>query len=101
MTHVVKNYAQAWPLCWQLMQWDLVLWASIAKNNASIHVKWNEATLQSQIAPKEFQQTVIEFKQVLNEKLGQRLNWQIDTQSQHAAHLIEFCDNYTATDVSS
>jgi hypothetical protein len=100
MNRIVKNYDQAWPLCWQLMQWDLVLWASIAKSNTHIHVVWNEATLQNQIAPTEFQQTVHEFKQVLTEQLGGRLKWIIDTQSKQAAHLVQFFPNSTVMDVT-
>ena len=101
MSHITKNYDQAWPLCWQLMQWDLVLWASLAKNNSSISVRWNEATLQNQIAPTEFQQTIQEFKQVLTQQLGKRLNWHIDTQSQSAAHIIEFFPACTAKGITS
>jgi hypothetical protein len=101
MTHIAKNYEQPWPLCWQLMQWDLVLWASLAKNNTRIQVTWNEATLRHQIAPADFQQSIQEFKQALTQQLGHRLNWRIDTQSQQGTHVIEVSATNAATDVAS
>ena len=88
MTNVTKIYAQPWPLCWQLMQWDLVLWASIAKSNTIIQVTWNEATLRNQIAPTDFQQSIQDFKQALTLQLGKRLNWQFDMNTQSSAHAI-------------
>ena len=101
MSHITKNYDQAWPLCWQLMQWDLVLWASIAKNNTHINVSWNEASLRSQIAPTDFQQSIQELKQTLTQQLGKRLVWRIDTQTFTTAHFIEVLTASAAMDVTS
>jgi hypothetical protein len=101
MTHIAKNYAQPWPLCWQLMQWDLVLWASLAKNNTRINVTWSEAALRSQIAPIDFQQSIQELKQTLTQQLGKRLNWRIDTQTLSAAHVIEVFTASASMDVAS
>lgn len=101
MTHIVKNYDQPWPICWQLMQWDLVLWASLAKTNTRIHVTWNEATLRHQIAPTDFQQNIQAFKQALSQQIGQRLNWRIDTQSTSGAHVIEVNGTIATSDVAS
>lgn len=101
MTHIARNYEQPWPLCWQVMQWDLVLWASIAKNNTLIHVSWSEAALRNQVAPTYFQQSIQEFKQALTQQLGKRLNWRIDTKSHNGAHVIEVSATNTATDVAS
>ena len=101
MTQIVKNYEQPWPICWQLMQWDLVLWASLAKNNTHIHVTWNEGTLRHQIGPSDFQQSIQEFKQALTQQLGNRLNWRIDTQSHQGTHVIEVSATSAATDDAS
>ena len=101
MTHIAKNYAQPWPLCWQLMQWDLVLWASLAKNNTRINVTWSEAALRSQIPPIDFQQSIQELKQTLTQQLGKRLNWRIDTQTLSAAHVIEVFTASASMDVAS
>lgn len=101
MTHIAKNYAQPWPLCWQLMQWDLVLWASLAKNNTHINVTWSEAALRSQIAPIDFQQNIQKLKQTLTQQLGKRLNWRIDTQTLSTAHVIEVFTASASMDVAS
>jgi hypothetical protein len=101
MKHIAKNYAQPWPLCWQLMQWDLVLWASLAQNNTHINVTWNEASLRSQIAPTDFQQSIQELNQTLTQQLGQRLVWRFDTQTLTAAHVIEALTASAAMDVTS
>ena len=100
MTHTAKNYDHPWPICWKLMQWDLVLWASLAKNNTRINITWNEATLRNQIAPTDFQQSIQEFKQTLSQQIGERLNWRIDTQSPSGAHVIEVSATNVATDVA-
>lgn len=89
MTEHVRRYAQTWPLCWQLMQRDLILWVCLAKPATHITVTWNEATLNGQATSKEFLDGTQDFKAALSQQLGVRLTWRIDTQSPAAAHVID------------
>ena len=91
MKGIEKKYTEPWPLCWQLMQWDLLLWSSIAKKDTQINVTWNEVALQSQIKPADFRISVHEFREALKQQLGQRLIWHINTETPFAAHVINVC----------
>jgi hypothetical protein len=85
---VERKYSEPWPLCWQLMQWDLLIWINIRKEDTAIKVLWNEAHLHQQIKPLEFREQTRAFRDAIENQLQSSLTWVIDVESPANAHTV-------------
>ncbi|MEY4284387.1 MAG: hypothetical protein EBV20_10425 [Betaproteobacteria bacterium] len=97
MHAVTTTYSQPWPLCWQLMQWDLALWAAMLDSRHAIKVIWNESRLRQDLSPNAFQQAVHEFRHALAARLGDQLVWHIESAQDASDHRIEVTPRMTGT----
>lgn len=88
MNTLTQTYAQPWPLCWQLMQWDLALWSSLPHAGRTMQVVWSESRLKQDIGPQDFQHAVHAFRQALSQQWGDHLVWQIDAATSASGHTI-------------
>ncbi len=86
----VKRYAQAWPFCWMLMQWDIALWSSRwgADPRWHVHVRWNESLLDPSVDSDQFRVATEAFMTQLQNALGSRASWEIALESAATAHEV-------------
>jgi hypothetical protein len=77
-----------WPHGWDQMQWQIAAWVSEHPDRARVQVLWNENRLNTQIDVASFQTLTAEFHQALQERLGQRFEWQFEKREELTGHRL-------------